>query len=258
MLLATLSSKYQGICWNCCYFSESKKLHFFPFFRSYSGYLLKLAYVRFSNPSQYLLIMIVMILATSTFNLIETWYILERSLLIMIHDSNNQLFERDRNLEYSRAQFCDVERQDLFSSIHLVLRSSFTWSLLGFSQCRFDQMYFIGGQNKHTKTPPHQFLLLPCRLQHSRSPPSSSDYWGTWGLSFVDNLELEFEILFSTPFGSTLDSGFGVSLRFYLLCLFVERCFEHGQHVVKCEKRWVIFFVLRLFFSVLASLWVTL
>ena len=125
MLLATLSSKYQGICWNCCYFSESKKLHFFPFFRSYSGYLLKLAYVRFSNPSQYLLIMIVMILATSTFNLIETWYILERSLLIMIHDSNNQLFELDRNLEYSRAQFCDVERQDLFSSIHLVLSKSF-------------------------------------------------------------------------------------------------------------------------------------
>ena len=59
-------------------------------------------------------------------NLIETWNILERSLLIMIHDSNNQLFELDRNLEYSRAQFCDVERQDLFSSIHLVLKTSFT------------------------------------------------------------------------------------------------------------------------------------
>ena len=45
---------------------------------------------------------------------------------ITIENSSSKLFELDRNLEYSRAQFCDVERQDLFSSIHLVLSKSFT------------------------------------------------------------------------------------------------------------------------------------
>ena len=169
-----------------------------------------------------------MIVIINFLNSIETWNILERSSAMWRGKTSS--------LRYT-----------------WFFRTSFTWYMLGFSQCQFDKKQ---KDKKHTKTPPHQFLLLPCRLQHSRLPPSSSDCWGTWDLSIVDNLESE--ILFSTPFCEYFRLRF---LVFTEILSALPFCGTLLWTRAACGKMWDVmshFFASLLVVSVLASLWAAL